>query len=92
MNLYLEIAAETGALGLFAALALLWTILAPLWRRKRAAGEDGTADGLLLASLVVMLVMFQFNQTLWRLDIWILLALSFAAGAQSREAPPSAGG
>ncbi len=85
-NLYLELASETGLLGLAAALALLGTLLLPLSRRLwKAPPHEPTPlaaarDGLLAASLVVILVMFQFNQTLWRLDVWILLALSFAAG------------
>jgi O-antigen ligase len=82
-NLYLELAAETGALGLAAALWLLWVLIAPLLRRSRPDEPPqlvATREGLLLACMVVFLVMFHFNQTLWRLDIWILLALSFAAG------------
>ena len=98
-NLYLELASESGAVGLAAALLFLFTLLAPLARRLRRPEPDEPPDlaaireGLLLSSLVVMLVMFQFNQTLWRLDIWILLALSFGAGAlpgrAARQTPPT---
>lgn len=83
-NLYLELAAETGLSGLAAALALLAAILRPALRRLRQASADleltVLREGLALACLVVFAVMFHFNQTLWRLDIWILLALTFAAG------------
>jgi O-antigen ligase len=83
-NLYLETAAETGLVGLAAALALLATLLMPLWRAVRVseavAEMDVTREGLLMAAVVVFLVLFQFSQTLWRLDIWVLLSLCFAAG------------
>jgi O-antigen ligase len=89
-NLYLEIASETGAIGLCAAVAALFLFLRPLWRRIRERGpaaldvHAATAEGLLLASLVVFLVLFQFSQTLWRLDIWVLLSLGLtAASAES---------
>lgn len=85
-NLYLEIAAETGVVGLSAALVLLGSILAPLLRRLIRPSLDesdewaATCEGLLIASFVLFAVLFQFSQTLWRLDVWISLALSFSAG------------
>jgi hypothetical protein len=92
-NLYLEIASETGVIGLCAASAALFLFLRPLWRRIRERGpaaldvHAATAEGLLLASLVVFLVLFQFSQTLWRLDIWVLLSLGItAASGETRSA------
>ncbi len=84
-NLYLEIASETGAIGLLASLTMLVLLLRPLWRSARARpGEapdrlSATRDGLLLAALVTFLVLYHFSQTLWRLDIWVLLSLCLSA-------------
>jgi hypothetical protein len=84
-NLYLEIASETGATGLLASLTMLLLLLRPLWRSTRARpGElpdrlSATREGLLLAALVTFLVLYQFSQTLWRLDVWVLLAIGLAA-------------
>ncbi len=92
-NLYLELAAETGLVGLLAALGLLSSVLWPLFGRLRRplpsepAELAAARDGLLLSCVVVFAVMFQFNQTLWRLDIWILLALSFAAAVLPEPEP-----
>jgi O-antigen ligase len=92
-NLYLEIASETGALGFAGALAALFFLIRPLWRATRAHGlaapDRGfaTAEGLLLGSLVVFLVLYQFSQTLWRLDVWVLLSLCLAAAAAASSTP-----
>ncbi|MGI5865495.1 MAG: O-antigen ligase family protein [Myxococcales bacterium] len=88
-NLYLELAAETGAAGLAAALAMLLALLAPLASRLRGRPAQldatrATFEGLLIAAAAVFLVLFQFSQTLWRLDTWVLLGLCFAAGLSAR--------
>ncbi len=87
-NLYLELAAESGILGLSAALLMIAVLVLPLLRSKTnrfvnllpddLLEWEATRWGLLLASMVVFGVLFQFSQTLWRLDIWSFLALSCA--------------
>jgi len=87
MNLYLETLAETGLAGFLAALLLLGTLLWPLAKslrqsRERLPSEEAAAtrEGMMLACLVVFGVLFQFSQTLWRLDVWVMLSLAYAAG------------
>ncbi len=95
-NLYLEIASETGLLGLGAALAMLAALLRPVWRAARAQrggppdATQAAAEGLLIACMVVFAVLFQFNQTLWRLDVWVLLSLSFSVGLLPSQSAASA--
>lgn len=89
-NLYFELAAETGLVGLVAALGMLLALLAPLAARLRGRppqleAQRATLEGLLVAAAAVFLVLFQFSQTLWRLDTWVLLGLCFAAGFSARE-------
>jgi O-antigen ligase len=72
-NLWVELLAETGILGLAAALALLLSIaLGALRSRSRLAAAYG------VAILVIALVSFQFNQNFLRLDLWLLLGLASA--------------
>jgi O-antigen ligase len=97
-NLYLELAAESGILGLSAALIMIAVLVLPLLRPKTNQFEnllpdellewEATRWGLLLAGMVVFGVLFQFSQTLWRLDIWSFLALSCAAYRLSFEPSP----
>ena len=53
-------------------------------------GLDAWREGLFAAALVVFVVLFQFSQTLWRLDVWAMLGLCLAASqlrpASSRAA------
>ncbi len=90
-NLWLEIAAEGGVVGLF---AILWAIAATLRALIRVSREPGPmrywALGFLLSIGLVFAVLYQFNQTLWRLDVWTLLALGWATVSRvSRSAPSS---
>lgn len=90
-NLYLELASETGLLGLIAALLMLGSLLAPLLRslsaRRVLAEPESLAhrEGLVIAAAATFGVQYQFCQTLWRLDIWVLLSLCFAAGLIARR-------
>lgn len=52
-NVYLNVAAETGLIGLAAYLALMATALAFVWRQLRAAGKAATTYGRWRAALMV---------------------------------------
>ena len=85
-TLWLEIAAE---LGLFGVLLLLWFVarlVRALWRTMSLASLDdaGWAEGFLVSVVLVFAVLFQFNQTLWRLDIWVLIALAWSTVVRAR--------
>jgi len=87
-NLWLEIAAEVGLPAVGVLLWFLASLLRSLWRARRfASPEDaGWIEGLLVSVLLVFGVLYQFNQTLWRLDVWVLLALAWAAVVRARAA------
>lgn len=96
-NVWLEILAETGTVGLFGVLWAVGATLRALWRaaKSRTADPDARAwaSGFLLSVLLVFGVLYHFNQTLWRLDVWALLALAWAAvgraGATAGEPYPA---
>ncbi len=52
-NIYLNVAAETGLIGLAAYLALMVTALVFVWQQLRAAGQIATTDGRWRAALMV---------------------------------------
>lgn len=80
-NLWMETAAELGLAGVLALLGFLGVMVVSLFRALLAAPPAGRGWllGLLTSVLLVFGVLYQFNQTLWRLDVWVLLALSWAA-------------
>jgi putative inorganic carbon (hco3(-)) transporter len=83
-NLYLELAADTGVIGLGAFLAIVGTTLVQLWRLARfwaAAWRPELADlALALAlSLVAYLASAVFLQLAYQRYFWFLLALGNAA-------------
>jgi O-antigen ligase len=82
-NVWLEILAETGTLGLFGVLWAIGATVLALMRAARHRAADASArawaSGFLLSVVLVFAVLYQFNQTLWRLDVWTLLALAWAA-------------
>jgi O-antigen ligase len=85
-NLWLECAAELGLLGVGVLLWFLGALVLGLWRSLRTAPDEerAWAQGLLLSVLLVFGVLYQFNQTLWRLDVWVLLALAWGAVVRER--------
>lgn len=85
-NLWLEIASEIGILGVGLFLWFLLSLLAALWRAGRFTDTEtaGWRDGLMISVALVFFVLFNFNQTLWRLDVWVLLALAWALAARFR--------
>jgi len=87
-NLWLETAAELGVLGVGTLLWFLGSLLRSLWRARRVAPvhELGWVEGLMLSVGLVFFVLYQFNQTLWRLDVWVLLAMAWAAVVRVRQA------
>jgi len=98
-NLYLEIAADTGALGLAAFLAIVGVTMAQLWRltvfwRRRDEALASLSRAFLLA-LVAYLATGIFLQLAYERYFWFLLALANATvWMLRREAvrPESAGG
>jgi len=85
-NVWLEVLAETGVVGLFAVLWMVAVTLGALWRAARARVEMSSwASGFFLAIALVFVVLYQFNQTLWRLDVWMLLALGWAVAAMGQR-------
>jgi putative inorganic carbon (hco3(-)) transporter len=82
-NLYLEIAADTGALGLVVFLAIVGVTMAQLWRlaalwRRRRPELVALAHAFLLA-LVAYLATGMFLQLAYQRYFWFLLALANAA-------------
>jgi O-antigen ligase len=79
-NVWLEAAAETGVLGVFAVVWWVGSLLVALGRALlRARGfERAWATGLFLSTGLLFGVLYQFSQTLWRLDVWVLLALGWS--------------
>jgi O-antigen ligase len=82
-NLYLEIAADTGALGLAAFLAIVGVTLKQLWRlsvfwRSRDLALAGLCQAFLLA-LVAYLATGVFLQLAYQRYFWFLVALANAA-------------
>ncbi|MFH1811352.1 MAG: O-antigen ligase family protein [Pseudomonadota bacterium] len=80
-NLYAELAAENGLLGLGLVIAALLLVLRACWRLLRSRDPWANARGraLLLAAVVLFGIMYQFNQTLFRTDVWCLIGLVLAA-------------
>jgi putative inorganic carbon (HCO3(-)) transporter len=81
-NLYLEIAADTGALGLAAFLAIVGVTMTQLWRlsvywRRRQPELAGLAQAFLLA-LVAYMATGIFLQLAYQRYFWFLLALASA--------------
>lgn len=95
-NLYLEIASETGLIGLGLWLSVVVTAFRSLaFLRRRSRAPDGSAtenlpEGLSLA-LVAFLVTSMFLHGSYPMAFWLLVAISFAAG-QLESRPESTEG
>jgi O-antigen ligase len=89
-NLYAELLAEDGLFGLLLVLAALLLVARACWQLVRSAQPRDQALGVALATAgaLVFGVMFQFNQTLFRTDVWCLIGLALAA----RRAAAGSGG
>ncbi len=90
-NEYLEIAAETGLIGL---ILFFWFILLNMTDFVRAAAKMESRDqvGLVAVFLGVVAVFVQYNffSTLYVLHIWVFLALLKAmVGVNCKTAPPA---
>jgi O-antigen ligase len=82
-NMYLEIAADTGIVGLVAFLAIVAVTLAQLWRVARTWAALGREDLVVLAqafllALLAYLVSAAFLQLSYQRYFWFLLALGNA--------------
>jgi O-antigen ligase len=92
-NLWLETAAEEGVFGLFALGWFIWATLAALARARKIATDPRfatLAEAMWFSIALVFIVLYQFNQTLWRLDVWTLLGLAWAVVLQVRNDQPTA--
>ncbi len=92
-NLFVEVAAETGLLGLAAFGALLVLAAQALFRSARTSDRMGLA-GALAAALTGYLVTAIFLHAAYSRTFWILLVLAFASAAQQLHPvarPESAG-
>jgi putative inorganic carbon (HCO3(-)) transporter len=92
-NLYLEMAAETGALGLTCFMAIIAQLAIRLWReRKQLAGKDSEASDLATAfflSMLAYLVSGIFEHLAYPRYFWLLIALAtVAARCVQAEAEP----
>ncbi len=75
MNVSTELLASLGLIGVFA----FSSLLVGLWAKARQAFRFNSALTIsLIASLLVTLMVLQFNQGLFRTYIWVHLALTFA--------------
>lgn len=82
-NLYLELLAETGVIGLACFLAIVFVIMQQLWNERRRwlqsrpeLANFATAFFLSLSAYVISAV---FNHLSYQRYFWLLLALSSAA-------------
>ena len=73
-NLWLEVLAELGALGIAALSAMLMIVVIALWRRRR---EEPFAP-FVITAIVASTAMFAFVQTLWVPYRWIVWILGFS--------------
>lgn len=83
-NVYLELLAESGAVGLACLLAGLANLAWLLWRQRRDGRRGGVAEAFLWPLLMCFGVMYQFNQTLWRTEVWCLLGMVWASLQKQR--------
>lgn len=77
-NVYFELLCEAGLLGsLIAGAAVLWTLWS-LWKLRRHGTRGRLALAMLWPVLLTFGVMYQFNQTLWRTEVWCLLGMCWS--------------
>ncbi len=74
-NVLMEILASLGVIGVFAFLFMVWVFVQ---KARRAIRIDSVLGCNLLLSVIVMLIVLQFNQSVLRTYVWVHLALSFA--------------
>lgn len=86
-NLYLHLFLEVGALGALPFLVGLW-----LWGRAAWEGRAGYLGVLPLALLGTTLAANATHTDLARKTLWLVLALTVAAGTRVRQHPPVPGG
>jgi O-antigen ligase len=86
-NIYLELAAENGLVGLLIVLAGLALCARGVYLAWRRGGRElsSPAAAILVASGAVFGIVYQFNQTLFRTEVWCLLGLALAVDRLRRE-------
>jgi len=92
-NLYIELLAENGLLGCALVVCGLMLCARGAWRswRQRDPELATMALAVLVAGGLAFAVMYQFNQTLFRTEVWCVLGLALALdrvrGATPEEGP-----
>jgi O-antigen ligase len=81
-NLYLDVAAETGLIGLLIFLSLLFAPLSSAWRSARRGNRRAAA---IVAALVLYLTHSFFETALFSLHVSLVLSLLLALGAFREE-------
>lgn len=80
-NMWIETLSETGIIGTGFFLLFLLFLFLKMGDAARRARDEGLADlirGYRLALFMTFFVMYQFAQTLYRLDTWFLIGVSVA--------------
>jgi O-antigen ligase len=87
-NLWLEVGSETGLVGIFAVAWIVLNLCRSLWRASWFSGSEESAwcFAFLMSVVLIFAILYQFNQTLWRLDVWVLMALGWASVLRVRSA------
>jgi putative inorganic carbon (hco3(-)) transporter len=86
-NLYLESLAETGVLGTFAFLGVVWLGLSGAWRaRARLTGADALLGEALLVALAAFFICALTLNSAYARYQWLFLGLGLAAGSLARRA------
>lgn len=80
-NMWIEMLSETGFIGTGIFLLFLLLLFLKMGDAARRARDEGLASlirGYRLALFMTFFIMYQFAQTLYRLDTWFLIGLSVA--------------
>jgi O-antigen ligase len=84
-NLYLETAVEGGLVGLGLTGAAVVAVVVRAWRRRGRTVAGRMAEAVLWPLLLTFGVMYQFNQTLWRTEVWCLWGVAWALTSRKEK-------
>lgn len=77
-NLYAELLCETGLLGTALVALGLLAAAGGLWRARSTRRWGRMAVAVMWPCMMTFAVMYQFNQTLWRAEVWGLMGVAWA--------------